>query len=94
MNFDSLAEFVAMGRHGAYVWSSYGLTFATVIVLVLLPWRRRRAFMAAQARRLRREAQHGTAAAGEGPDGRDDAVEGGADPAGPDAGLGQQRGTR
>jgi heme exporter protein D len=30
MAFDSWADFMAMGKHGVYVWSSYGLTFAVI----------------------------------------------------------------
>ena len=26
MEFESVSEFLAMGRHGFYVWLSYGLT--------------------------------------------------------------------
>jgi heme exporter protein D len=30
MAFDSFSDFLAMGRHGFYVWSAYGVTFAIV----------------------------------------------------------------
>lgn len=33
--FHSFAEFMAMGKHGVYVWSSYGLTFACIIGVIL-----------------------------------------------------------
>lgn len=35
MQFDSLAEFIAMGSHGFYVWLAYGTT-ATVLVCYLI----------------------------------------------------------
>lgn len=54
MSFGSLAEFLAMGGHGLYVWLSYG---ATLLVVVLnAAWvlvSRRRAFREA-ADRLQR----------------------------------------
>ncbi len=31
MQFDSLAEFVAMGGHGLYVWMAYGATLAVLL---------------------------------------------------------------
>jgi heme exporter protein D len=34
MAFDSWADFLAMGKHGVYVWSSYGLTFAVIAGLL------------------------------------------------------------
>lgn len=43
MHWDSLAEFIAMGGNGAYVWSAFGVV-ALVFVLepLALLWRRRR----------------------------------------------------
>lgn len=35
MAFDSFADFLAMGRHGVYVWSAYGVC---VLALLLLIW--------------------------------------------------------
>lgn len=33
--FHSFADFLAMGEHGVYVWSSWGLTVAVVVGLIL-----------------------------------------------------------
>lgn len=33
MAFDSVADFLAMGKHGAYVWFVYGFSFIALIVL-------------------------------------------------------------
>lgn len=33
--FHSFAEFIAMGKHWAYVWASYGLSFACIIGIIL-----------------------------------------------------------
>ena len=32
MQFESLAEFIAMGGHGLYVWLAYGATFLVLII--------------------------------------------------------------
>lgn len=38
MYFDSLSDFINMGGHGLYVWSSYALTLALMAASILLPW--------------------------------------------------------
>ncbi|MBA1272830.1 heme exporter protein CcmD [Stutzerimonas azotifigens] len=55
MNFSSFAEFVAMGGHGVYVWSSYGISLAVLALNVALPVLARRRHLQDEARRLRRE---------------------------------------
>lgn len=55
MEFNSFAEFIAMGRHGLYVWLSYGLTAVIVAYNVVQPVLRRRRLLKEQAQRLRRE---------------------------------------
>ncbi|TLX55462.1 heme exporter protein CcmD [Stutzerimonas nosocomialis] len=55
MNFSSFAEFVAMGNHGVYVWSSYGISLAVLALNVALPLLARRRHLQDEARRLRRE---------------------------------------
>ncbi len=57
MSFDSWSAFWHMGGHGVYVWSSYGMTFAVLLAMVWLPWRRHRRLLAEIARRERIEAQ-------------------------------------
>jgi len=42
MYFDSLQAALAMGGHGAYVWSAYGITALVVVQLLLWPWRMQR----------------------------------------------------
>ena len=54
--FTSFADFVAMGGHGAYVWSAYGLCLALMALNVLLPILARRRYLRDLARRRRREA--------------------------------------
>ena len=57
MSFDSFAEFLAMGNHGVYVWSSYGISFVILLLNVALPILARQRYLKNEARRLRREAQ-------------------------------------
>ncbi|SER04763.1 heme exporter protein D [Azotobacter beijerinckii] len=56
MSFSSFAEFVAMGNHGLYVWSAYGISLAVLILNVVGPLLARRRYLQEEARRLRREA--------------------------------------
>ncbi|ANF27757.1 MULTISPECIES: heme exporter protein CcmD [Pseudomonadaceae] len=55
MNFSSFSEFIAMGNHGLYVWTSYGISLAVLILNVALPVMARRRYLQDEARRLRRE---------------------------------------
>lgn len=55
MYFDSFAALLAMGKHGAYVWSAYGISLAVLALNVALPVLARRRYLQEQARMLRRE---------------------------------------
>ncbi|KJH80959.1 heme exporter protein CcmD [Pseudomonas sp. KSR10] len=55
MNFSSFSDFIAMGNHGLYVWTSYGISLAVLILNVALPVMARRRYLQDEARRLRRE---------------------------------------
>ncbi|MBD1574967.1 heme exporter protein CcmD [Vibrio sp. S11_S32] len=33
MYFDSFSDFIAMGNYAAYVWSAFGITFASLGIL-------------------------------------------------------------
>ena len=57
MNFASFAEFLAMGNHGPYVWSAYGISLAVLLLNVVQPMLARRRYLQDEARRLRREKQ-------------------------------------
>lgn len=57
MAFESFADFLAMGKHGPYVWSAYGLCFAIVLWNIVQPVLRRRGLMREQAAALRRAVQ-------------------------------------
>ena len=55
MSFASFSEFLAMGTHGPYVWSSYAISLVVLGLNVALPILARRRYLHDEARRLRRE---------------------------------------
>lgn len=55
MSFASFGEFLAMGNHGPYVWSAYGISLLVLTLNVVLPILARRRYLQDEARRLRRE---------------------------------------
>ncbi len=55
MSCASFSDFVAMGHHGLYVWSAYGICLAVLALNVTLPLAARRRYLQQEARRLRRE---------------------------------------
>ena len=57
MSFASFSEFLAMGHHGLYVWTAYGISLAVLALNVALPILARRRYLQEEARRLRRESQ-------------------------------------
>ena len=57
MSFESFADFLAMGKHGLYVWTSYGISLAVLALNVALPILARRRHLQDEARRLRRESK-------------------------------------
>ena len=48
LSFDSWSEFVAMGGHGLYVWLSYSLSLAVVLMNVLSTRNSRRRYFLEQ----------------------------------------------
>ena len=55
MSFDSFSDFLAMGKHGFYVWTAYGICLAVIVINVASPLLARRRYLQQEARRLRRE---------------------------------------
>ena len=55
MYFESFADLLAMGKHGVYVWTAYGIGLAVLVLNVVLPIVARRRYLQDTARRLRRE---------------------------------------
>jgi heme exporter protein D len=53
--FHSITEFLAMGGHGVYVWSAYGIALAVLVGLVAQPLRRSRAILEAVRQAVARE---------------------------------------
>tara|TARA_A100001391_G_scaffold134582_1_gene93367 strand:+ start:18015 stop:18230 length:216 start_codon:yes stop_codon:yes gene_type:complete len=64
MYFDSFADFLAMGDHGFYVWSAYGISALLIIGNMLLAWRQQGRVRAELARRARREARDASIVSG------------------------------
>jgi heme exporter protein D len=58
MAFDSWADFVAMGHHGVYVWTCYGLSFAAIIYLLWQANAQRQRFFKEQVQQLKRGQSH------------------------------------
>ena len=54
--FDSFADFLAMGRHGPYVWAAYGIALAIMVGMVIAPVQRSKAIRKMIQRQLRRDA--------------------------------------
>ncbi|MCG9564264.1 heme exporter protein CcmD [Vibrio chagasii] len=40
MYFESLSDFFAMGGYASYVWSAFGITFISMIILLVVSVRR------------------------------------------------------
>ena len=57
MNFASFSEFLAMGHHGLYVWTAYGICLMVLVLNVASPILARRRYLQQEARRLRWESQ-------------------------------------
>ena len=55
MSFTSVSDFLAMGHHGLYVWSAYGISLLVLAINVAAPILARRRYLQEEARRLRRE---------------------------------------
>ena len=55
MSFDSFSDFLAMGKHGVFVWSAYGMCLIVLAVNIASPLLARKRYLQQEARRLRRE---------------------------------------
>lgn len=56
--FNTFTDFLAMGKHGLYVWLSFGITLGVMGLNVLLPWLAKKNYIRQESRRLRWEAQN------------------------------------
>lgn len=59
MYFHSLADFLAMGGHGFYVWTAYGISTAVVTAHFVLLRRERKQTLRRIRRQLERDADPG-----------------------------------
>lgn len=55
MSFNTVSEFVQMGGHGLYVWTSYGIALIVLGYNIINPMVIHRNFMKMQKQNLRRE---------------------------------------
>jgi heme exporter protein D len=55
MSFASFSDFLAMGHHGLYVWSAYGICLVVLARELVAPILARKRHLQQEARRLRRE---------------------------------------
>ncbi|MBE0505281.1 MAG: heme exporter protein CcmD [Marinospirillum sp.] len=55
MYFDNLSDFLHMGGHALYVWSSFGISLLLMVLNILLPWWGLKRTKAQLLRQLRRE---------------------------------------
>jgi heme exporter protein D len=55
MSFSSLSDFLAMGGHGLYVWSAYGVTLVVFVFNAIKPWFMNKRFLQEQKQLQRRE---------------------------------------
>jgi heme exporter protein D len=53
--FASFADFLQMGKHGLYVWLSYGIAFGIILYNIVAVVLQKRRFFNEAKRRLRRE---------------------------------------
>lgn len=54
--FEDFSAFIAMGGHGPYVWSSYGVTLVVLAWLLVRPLGRKRQLLNQLRRQQRRQA--------------------------------------
>lgn len=57
MSFASFQQLLAMGHHGLYVWTAYGICLAVLALDVAAPILARKRYLQQEARRLRRETE-------------------------------------
>lgn len=55
MVFDSFSDFIQMGRHGIYVWSTYGISAVGLFVIAWQTWQQKKHITNQLAKRFIRE---------------------------------------
>ncbi|MBE5181848.1 heme exporter protein CcmD [Vibrio parahaemolyticus] len=57
MYFESLSDFFAMGGYASYVWSAFGITFLSMLILLITSLRRGDALMKEVKAKIDRQAR-------------------------------------
>ena len=57
MHFDSLNDFIAMGGYAGYVWSAFGVTFLSMMILLVSSVRRHRTLLNEVQAKVERQAR-------------------------------------
>ncbi len=55
MAFENFADFIAMGKHGPYVWAAYGISLLVIVANIAAPILRRRTLQTDIKRKIKRE---------------------------------------
>jgi heme exporter protein D len=54
-HFETFSEFIQMGKHGLYVWLSYGISLIVIVYNIVADYIERQQFFREAKRRLKRE---------------------------------------
>ncbi|EGQ8089212.1 heme exporter protein CcmD [Vibrio vulnificus] len=57
MHFESLSEFFAMGGYASYVWGAFGITFLSMLILLISGLRRSDALLKEVKAKIDRQAR-------------------------------------
>ncbi|EHZ2752961.1 heme exporter protein CcmD [Vibrio vulnificus] len=57
MHFESLSEFFAMGGYASYVWGAFGITFLSMLILLISSLRRSDALLKEVKAKIARQAR-------------------------------------
>ncbi|MCY9828035.1 heme exporter protein CcmD [Vibrio chagasii] len=57
MYFESLSDFFAMGGYASYVWSAFGITFLSMIILLVVSVRRGKQLLTEVQAKIDRQAR-------------------------------------
>ncbi|HDY8064464.1 heme transporter CcmD [Vibrio vulnificus] len=57
MHFESLSEFFAMGGYASYVWGAFGITFLSMLILLISSLRRSDALLNEVKAKIDRQAR-------------------------------------
>ncbi|KOO05829.1 heme exporter protein CcmD [Vibrio hepatarius] len=57
MHFESLSDFFAMGGYAGYVWSAFGITFLSMLILLFVSVRRGDALLKEVQSKIDRQAR-------------------------------------